>query len=220
MTAYLCPRGMRKLSIRCFIPKIVTWNQPCVRFPTSVVEGSKFREWLNVKPVSAGREVAPRGRRLQWRAVGQTFHSHPHYCICREGWLHRPGSGSGGKSAETQGPCVWTSTAPRNTCADRQSGSKNRMVQQASKHPRTQEHMALQLPPPSKHGLVQARRPRVTVVLMTMAFMVRNSTLGDCVLIVEGKRGWFMFVMVPLAHNNILIGTATQCYFFCRGFQP
>ena len=48
-------------------------------------------------------------------------------------------------------------------------------------------------PPLAKHGLVQARRPRVTVVLMvflTMVFMVRNSTLGaDCVLIVEGKRG-------------------------------
>ena len=29
-----------------------------------------------------------------------------------------------------------------------------------------------------------------------------------------------MFVMVPLAHNNILIGTATQCYLFCCGFQP
>ena len=63
----------------------------------------------------------------------------------------------------------------------------------------------------------------MTIVLMfflTMGFMVRNSTLGDCVLIVEGKRGWFMFVMVPLPHNNILIGTATQCYLFCCGFQP
>ena len=29
-----------------------------------------------------------------------------------------------------------------------------------------------------------------------------------------------MFVMVPLAHNCILIGTATQCYLFCCGFQP
>ena len=39
-----------------------------------------------------------------------------------------------------------------------------------------------------------------------MVLMVRNSMLGDCVLIVEGKRGWVMFVMVPRAHNNILIG--------------
>ena len=29
-----------------------------------------------------------------------------------------------------------------------------------------------------------------------------------------------MFLMVPLAHNNILIGTATQCYLFWCGFQP
>ena len=60
----------------------------------------------------------------------------------------------------------------------------------------------------------------MTVVLMTIVFMVRNSTLGDCVLIVEGKSGWFMFVVVPLAQNNILIDTSTQCYLFCCGFQP
>ena len=53
-----------------------------------------------------------------------------------------------------------------------------------------------------------------------MVFMVRDSTLGNCALMVEGKRGCVMFVMVPLAHNNILIGTATQCYLFCCGFQP
>jgi hypothetical protein len=46
-----------------------------------------------------------------------------------------------------------------------------------------------------------------------MVFMVRNS-MGDFVLIVEGKRGWVLFVMVALAHNNLLIGTATQCYLF------
>jgi hypothetical protein len=45
-------------------------------------------------------------------------------------------------------------------------------------------------------------------------FMVRNSMVGDCVLIVEGKRGWVLFVTVSLAHNNILIGTAIQCYLF------
>ena len=55
---------------------------------------------------------------------------------------------------------------------------------------------------------------------LTMVCMVKNSTLGGCVLIAEGKRGWVMFVIVPLAHNNILIGTATQCYLFCCGFQP
>ena len=50
------------------------------------------------------------------------------------------------------------------------------------------------------------------LTITTEVFMVRNSTFGDCVLIVEGKRGWVMFEMVPLAHNNILISTATQCY--------
>ena len=43
---------------------------------------------------------------------------------------------------------------------------------------------------------------------LTTVFMVRNSLFRDCVLIVQGKKGWVMFVMVPLAHNNILIGTA------------
>jgi hypothetical protein len=47
-----------------------------------------------------------------------------------------------------------------------------------------------------------------------MVFMVRNSMLGDCMQIVDGKRGWILFVMVSLAHHNILIGTATPCYLF------
>ena len=51
-----------------------------------------------------------------------------------------------------------------------------------------------------------------------MVFVVTISMLGDCVLIVEEKR--VMFVMVPLPHNNILIGTATQGYLVCCGFQP
>ena len=29
-----------------------------------------------------------------------------------------------------------------------------------------------------------------------------------------------MFVMISPAHNNILLGTATQCYLFCCDFQP
>ena len=29
--------------------------------------------------------------------------------------------------------------------------------------------------------------------------------------IVEGKRGWVVLVVLPPAHNNILLGTATRC---------
>ena len=35
-----------------------------------------------------------------------------------------------------------------------------------------------------------------------MVFMARNSMPGDCVLIVEGKRGWVLFVMVSLAQQH------------------
>ena len=74
-----------------------------------------------------------------------------------------------------------------------------------------------------KHRYAQERRHRVTIVLMVFSdhgFYGQKFNACDFVLLVEGKRGWFMFVMVPLAHNNIRIDTATQCYLFCYGFQP
>ena len=37
-----------------------------------------------------------------------------------------------------------------------------------------------------------------------------NTTWLCCVPIVEEKMGWIMLVVVLLAHNNILLGTATQ----------
>ena len=56
-------------------------------------------------------------------------------------------------------------------------------------------------PPLRKHGQGQKNNGHT---------LVRSSLFRDCALIVQGKKGWVMFVMVPLAHNNILIGTATQ----------
>ena len=45
---------------------------------------------------------------------------------------------------------------------------------------------------------------------LTTVFVVRPGGVP----IVEGKRGWVMFVVCPPAESNILFSTATQCRLF------
>ena len=72
-------------------------------------------------------------------------------------------------------------------------------------------------PPPCKHGLVQARRPRLASVFLVFSdhgFCGQKCNVTGCAPIVEGKGGWIMFVVFPPAHTNMLLATATQCCLF------